>query len=155
MRKHLWIPAAHDLVMTSYRRHVPAGIADWTTLSFLGSHRLYGWWLVIYVLCNNISVIWGQWAGDNERLCALESRLRFKRYPPQAGLEPGTPRSVGQRLPNWATLAIGWNTIIHIYEYGYTTYSSQHFFSKGDTLSDFPFACLSKQSLPKRIDACC
>ena len=29
----------------------------------------------------------GQWAGDNERLC-----------PPQAGLEPATACSVGQRL---------------------------------------------------------
>ena len=35
---------------------------------------------------------------DNERLCAMELRLRPERFPPPAGLEPGTARSVGQRL---------------------------------------------------------
>ena len=32
--------------------------------------------------------------GDNERLCAVESRLRLKRSLPQAGLEPDTARYV-------------------------------------------------------------
>ena len=30
--------------------------------------------------------------------CAMEPRLRLKGSPPQAGIEPGTARSVGQRL---------------------------------------------------------
>ena len=31
-------------------------------------------------------------------VCTMEPRLRLKRSPPQAGLEPGTARSVGQHL---------------------------------------------------------
>ena len=50
------------------------------------------------VLFNSISAISGQWAGDNGRLCATKARLRLKRSPPQAGLEPGNARLVGQRL---------------------------------------------------------
>ena len=38
-------------------------------------------------------------------MCAMELRLRLKRSPPQAGIEPGTARSVGQRLTHWATRA--------------------------------------------------
>ena len=38
---------------------------------------------------NSISVISGQWLGDNERLCSIEPRLRLERFPSQAGLEPG------------------------------------------------------------------
>ena len=56
-----------------------------------------------YVLSNSSSVISGRWLGDNERLCAMESLLRLKRPPPQEGLEPGTARSVGQRLTYRAT----------------------------------------------------
>ena len=41
--------------------------------------------LRFYVLFNSISVISGRWAGDNERLCAMEPRLRLKRSSPQAG----------------------------------------------------------------------
>ena len=33
--------------------------------------------------------------GDNERLCAMEPRLRQERFSPQAALEPGTGRTVG------------------------------------------------------------
>ena len=47
---------------------------------------------------NSISVISGRYAGDNEMLCALESRLPLKRSRPQAGLELWFDRSVGQRL---------------------------------------------------------
>ena len=36
--------------------------------------------------------------GFNIRLLAMESRLRLARYPPRVGLEPGTARSVDQRL---------------------------------------------------------
>ena len=54
--------------------------------------------LWFYALLNSISVISGQWAGDNERLCELEPHLQFKRFLPQAGLEPRTARPVGQGL---------------------------------------------------------
>ena len=36
--------------------------------------------------------------GDNERLCAMEPRLRLERIPSQAALEPGTATSVSQRF---------------------------------------------------------
>ena len=48
------------------------------------------------VLFNNISVIAELWLDDNERLCAMEPRLRLEKLPPRAELEPGTARSVGQ-----------------------------------------------------------
>ena len=38
-----------------------------------------------YVLFNSISVISGQWADENERLCAMKLRLRLRRF--RAGLE--------------------------------------------------------------------
>ena len=49
-----------------------------------------GWMndLRFYVLFNIISVISGRWVGDNERPCAMEPRLRFKRSWPQ-GLNLG------------------------------------------------------------------
>ena len=52
--------------------------------------------ILFYV--NSISGMSGQWEIDYERLCAKEPRLRVKKFPPTAGLEPGTARSVGQRL---------------------------------------------------------
>ena len=54
--------------------------------------------LLFYILFNSISVISGQWADDNDRLCTVEPRLNLKRSPPETGLEPGTARSLGQRL---------------------------------------------------------
>ena len=51
-----------------------------------------------YVFFNNISVKSGRRLGDNERLCAMYSRLRLERFRRQAGLKPGTAKSVGQRL---------------------------------------------------------
>ena len=36
-------------------------------------------------------------------LCAMETHLLLKRFPPQAGLEFRAARSAGQRLTNWAT----------------------------------------------------
>ena len=48
--------------------------------------------LQFYVLLNSVSVISGRWTDGYERLCAMESRLRLKRSPPQAGIEPGTAR---------------------------------------------------------------
>ena len=62
--------------------------------------------LRFYVLFNSISVISGQWAGDNERLCAMEPHLPLKRSSPQVRLEPGTARSVDQRLTQLATWAL-------------------------------------------------
>ena len=35
--------------------------------------------------------------GNNERLCAMELRLRLKKFLSLAGLEPGTARSAEQR----------------------------------------------------------
>ena len=43
----------------------------------------------VLVLFNTITVISGRSEDDNERLCAMELRLRLKRFPPSAGLEPG------------------------------------------------------------------
>ena len=54
--------------------------------------------LRFYVPFNSISVISERCFVDNERLYAMEPLLQFERFPPQAGLEPGTARSVGQLL---------------------------------------------------------
>ena len=35
--------------------------------------------------------------GNYERLSAMQPRLRLKRFPPTAGLDPGIARSAGQR----------------------------------------------------------
>ena len=53
--------------------------------------------LRFYVI-STVLVKSGKWADDNERLCALEPRLRLRKSSPHAGLEHGTARSVGQRL---------------------------------------------------------
>ena len=54
--------------------------------------------LRLYVFFNSITVTSGRRADDNERLCAMEPRLRLKRPLPQAGLELAIARSVGNRL---------------------------------------------------------
>ena len=36
--------------------------------------------LRFYVLFNSVSVISGRWEVDNERLCAMERRLRLRRF---------------------------------------------------------------------------
>ena len=41
------------------------------------------------VLFNSFSVISGRCAGNNERLCAMELRLRLGRFRLEAWLEPG------------------------------------------------------------------
>ena len=53
--------------------------------------------LQFFVLFKSVSVLSEGRMDDNERLCATEPRLRLKRSSPQAGLEPGTARSAGQR----------------------------------------------------------
>ena len=55
----------------------------------------------------------------NERLCAMEPRLRLERFPPQTGIESGTARSVGQLLSRSAAGApeievFGLNNILFI-----------------------------------------
>ena len=52
--------------------------------------------LRLYILFNSISVISGQWEIDNERLCAMEPRLRLRRFRPERG-----SNSAGQRLTHW------------------------------------------------------
>ena len=74
--------------------------------------------LQFYVLFNSISVISGRSADENERLCAMEPRLRVKRSSPQAGLELTTARSVGQRLTHRATGAPPDAEVQHISVWG-------------------------------------
>ena len=59
---------------------------------------LLGWMddLRYYVIFNSVSVISGRWEVDNERLCAMELRLRLGRFRLERGLNSST-RSVGQR----------------------------------------------------------
>ena len=45
--------------------------------------------LRFYVLLNSISVISGRWADNNDRLCAMEPRLRLKRFRHKQGSNPG------------------------------------------------------------------
>ena len=44
--------------------------------------------LRFYILFNSISVISGPWADDNERLCAMEPRLRLGRFRLEWGSNP-------------------------------------------------------------------
>ena len=82
------------------------GTVSATALILLGITYLYtappsDWMmddLLFYVLANSISVVSGRWEGDDERLCAVES----KRFPLPAGLEPGSARSMDQTLTYWA-----------------------------------------------------
>ena len=71
-------------------------------LSFLSPSLLYGrmtW--EFYVPFSRMSFISGRWVSD-EWLCAMETGLRLKRFPLQAGLESESraARSAGQRLTN-------------------------------------------------------
>ena len=62
--------------------------------------RTVGWMddLQFYVLSASISIISGRWAGDYERLFAMEPSLRSKRSPHRVGLEPGIAGSESQPL---------------------------------------------------------
>ena len=71
-------------------------------LSFLFSFSLsLGWMdnLGFYVHFSRISLISRRWLG-NGWLCAMETQLLLKRFPPQAGLESRDAKSAGQRLTN-------------------------------------------------------
>ena len=57
-----------------------------------------GWMTCDLRFFNSITAISARWACDNIRLCAMETRLQSKRFPPRAGLEPETARSVYNRL---------------------------------------------------------
>ena len=59
----------------------PSGLELWAN----------GWMddLRFYVLFNSISVISGRWADDNERLCAMEPRLRLRRFCLERGSNSG------------------------------------------------------------------
>ena len=83
-----------------------AKMRHWYCFSCGGS---IGWMddLWFYILFNSILVISGWRVGDNERLCAVELRLRLKRSSLQAELFPRTARSAGQRITHWATGAPG------------------------------------------------
>ena len=59
--------------------------------------------LQFYAPCKIISVISGRRKGENERLCAISPRFGLEIFQLQAGLEPGTAKSVGQRLTYWTT----------------------------------------------------
>ena len=71
-------------------------------LQYTQDAQMDGWKTRFYVFFNSISDISGRSAVDNERLSAMAPRLLMKRSPPQVGLIPGTARSAGQRLTNWA-----------------------------------------------------
>ena len=70
------------------------------------------------VLLNSVSVIPGQWVGDNERLCAMGSCLRLKRSSTRVGLESSTARSVGQRLTGFWVFLNSYILVVHAYEIG-------------------------------------
>ena len=61
------------------------------------------WLAMILRPFNSISIILGRWVGNNEKLCAVEPRLRFKRLPPPTCLQHGTAKSAGQRFNYWGT----------------------------------------------------
>ena len=58
---------------------------------FISQLKHAGWMddLGFYILSNSITVISGKWAGDNERLCAMEPHLQFRRFQLKQGLHPG------------------------------------------------------------------
>ena len=73
--------------------------------------------LQFYILFNSNLAISGRWGYDNERLSAMEPCLPSKSSSPQAGLDPGTARSVGQYLTYRATGATSKSVITHNQQY--------------------------------------
>ena len=49
------------------------------------SKRMDEWMTRFYALSNSVSVISGRWEVDKERLCAVELRLRLRRFHLQRG----------------------------------------------------------------------
>ena len=60
-----------------------------------------GGWLILirdFTSFSNVFLVAsGRWVGDNERLCAMEPRELFNKFPPPACLEPGNARSAVRR----------------------------------------------------------
>ena len=67
--------------------HIHTGVTICNTEELQQKYCL-GWMddLRFYVLVNSISVISGKWEDDNERLCAMEPRLRLNKSSPLSGL---------------------------------------------------------------------
>ena len=82
-------------------------IAPWFSIWYYTSLPLWillsnidGWMKQFYVLFNSISVILGQWEDYNERLCAIESLLRLRKF----RFEPGSnSRPPDQQASAWPT----------------------------------------------------
>ena len=68
--------------------------------------------LRIYVLFINISVISGQWADDIKRLYAIESRLRLKRFSPQARLQLVDDSLRNEVLSTYIAVGRGWKWLV-------------------------------------------
>ena len=82
------------------------------------------WWMTrFYVLFKSISVIFGRWQGDNERLSAMDLGLRLKWFQSLAIIQSGTAKTAGQRIPYWAAGALypiiflcpTWPLIMNVY----------------------------------------
>ena len=69
-------------------------------------HLCDGWMIDMrfHILLNGISVISGQWADNDEKLCN-ETPFTVDKISPGVGIKPGTATSVGQRLTTWASRA--------------------------------------------------
>ena len=87
------LSCCNDVGSTSLRRNVPAGLLEQTLfvpslvrIRWVGDLRFY----VRFFQC------FRRWEGDNERLCAMEPRLRLERFQLQTCLKPRTARSVGR-----------------------------------------------------------
>ena len=51
-------------------------------------------YVLLNILLNSISVISGQWADNNEWLCAVEPRLQLRRFRLERGSNPGLLRGL-------------------------------------------------------------
>ena len=85
-----------------------------TLLALSEQHMREGWMddLGYYVMFNNISVISGQWADDNES-CMKWNCLQLRRFCQASGAQIGTARSVGQCSTHWPTRApLIWGSVL-------------------------------------------
>ena len=80
-----------------------------------------GWMddLQFYVLFNSISVISGPCTNDNERLCAMEPRLQFRRFHLERGSNSGPTdqetRDSPTELPGLLTKLVVTDEILQIF----------------------------------------
>ena len=68
------------------------------SVSFMQTVGIDGWMTCDFTFFSTTSFMSGRWAGGNERLCAMNSRLQLKISTPQTNFEPSIARSVGQNL---------------------------------------------------------